>query len=329
MSRMQIAKVACRSPTATDDSFFLPYNPLSSPLETMNPPTGKTAPLSQIPANDLRSVRRRSPGALANGYVGPPSATAQHGPSLAANGTYGYAAANPASFGLQMAADGPLLAVSPVEAAGYAGGPRVPAGATATPLLDTQTFVRGASEHFGYHLDDVGHEGLFQDGSFVLGGWRDRLPAGLQGPAGASFESGPAAPPAAAPTSSGVRTGTVSANVAGGFTQQPLPASPRLAQGAPPAAPVPFVAASPLAPPTIDPMSLVYPELLPIFPYMASPEVASLARNPDVLPDDEMGDGRGRADAVPRKRVSKTKQNEMDFRGYADCWLRIPISAVQ
>lgn len=54
-----------------------------------------------------------------------------------------------------------------------------------------------------------------------------------------------------------------------------------------------------LAAPQIDPLALVYPDLLPSFPYVASAEVASEARVPDIFVEDEGQEGRG------AKRVGK------------------------
>lgn len=71
---------------------------------------------------------------------------------------------------------------------------------------------------------------------------------------------------------------------------------------------------SPLAPQAIDPMSLVYPERLPVFPYMASNEVLAEARMPDIMPDDDPGGRFKRAGGVPRKRVSWNSASSLPFR---------------
>lgn len=73
-----------------------------------------------------------------------------------------------------------------------------------------------------------------------------------------------------------------------------------------PASP-PINPATPFAAP-LDPLALVYPERLPVFPYIASAEVIAEARSPDIL-DLQPTEGR-KHDNAPRKRQNEKLRRE-------------------
>lgn len=147
----------------------------------------------------------------------------------------------------------------------------------------------------GFHT--VGASGYPQPFSLPQHASQSRNPAAAQGLA----MSRRSTPPLPLQTSAGLDWGGGSNSDVSSTYSPTVAASPLLNSALPTA---PATRLTPLAPMPIDPMSLLHPERLPVFPYVACAEILAEARAPDILQEGDPFERPGRKqDNAPRKRV--------------------------